>query len=83
MSALVQIKRTIEEVRDFPGFGDRLRSARLRDPRPLTQICKAAGISRQYWYGIENETIRTPVSVEVVQRIESALGIDLGVNFEG
>jgi len=30
-----------------------------------------------------NETIRTPVSVEVVQRIEGALGIDLGVNFEG
>ncbi len=82
----MRIKRT-EVVRDFPGIGARVREARERavamPGRSLTKICKEAGISRQYWYQIENENLTSPVGEDTIRKIESVLGIDLGVRFDG
>jgi transcriptional regulator with XRE-family HTH domain len=77
----VRVKKTIELERDFPGLGDRIRKAREGDKRPLTQICKEAGVSRSYWYHLENEEILGCVTEETIRKIEGVFNISLGVNF--
>lgn len=77
----VQVKRVIEVVHDFPGLGQRIRQAREKDNRSLSEICRDSGISRSYWYQLEGEDMRSPATEEVIRKIERALGIDLGVCF--
>lgn len=78
----VQVKRTVEVVRAFPGLGERIKNARESDKRSLVQICKDSGVSRPYWYHLENEEIYSCVSEATIRKIEATLGIDLGVNFD-
>lgn len=78
---LVQVKRVKETVVDFPGLGKRIRQARERDERSLSQICRECGISRSYWYQLESEDLRSPATEEIIRKVEEILGIDLGVYF--
>lgn len=78
----VQVKRTVEVVRDFPGLGQRIRQARDRDARTLTDICRDCKLSRSYWYQLENEDMRAPATEDIIRRIEKVLGVELGVQFE-
>lgn len=82
MYAAVQVKRTIQMVKDFPGLGLRIKEAREKDSRPLSRICRESGISRSYWYQLESEDLRAPVTEEIVRKIENNLNVDLGVHFE-
>jgi transcriptional regulator with XRE-family HTH domain len=79
----VQVKRVIETVRDFPGLGQKIKQAREQDERSVTQLCRECGLSRSYWYQLENEDLRAPATEEVIRRIEQVLGVNLGVNFDG
>ena len=78
----LQIKRVIEKVCDFPGLGKRIKEAREQDSRSLTQICRDCGISRSYWYQIESEDLRSPVTEEIIRKIEAVLDVDLNINFD-
>ncbi|MEO0534201.1 MAG: helix-turn-helix transcriptional regulator [Cyanobacteria bacterium P01_A01_bin.123] len=80
--AIVQVKRVIEETWDFPGLGSAIKQAREADPRSLTQLCQVADLSRAYWYQLENEDLRAPATESAIRKIERALGIDLGVEFD-
>ncbi len=82
MYAPVQVKRTIQVVKDFPGLGLKIKDARERDSRSLSRICKESGISRSYWYQLESEDLRAPVTEEIIRKIEVSLNVDLGVVFE-
>lgn len=77
----VQVKRVIEETKDFPGLGAAIKRARESDDRSVAQICRDAEISRQYWYQLEREDLRSPATEDVIRRIERVLGADLGVRF--
>ena len=79
----VQVKRVVEETRDVPGLGAAIKRARESDDRSVTQLCRDAGISRQYWYQIEREDLRAPATEDVIRRIEAVLSVDLGVKFDG
>ncbi|MBD2534089.1 MULTISPECIES: helix-turn-helix domain-containing protein [Nostoc] len=79
----VQVKRVVETVLDFPGLGQKIRQARERDQRTLTDICRDCKLSRSYWYQLENEDLRAPATEDVIRRIEQVLNIDLGVKFDG
>lgn len=78
----VQVKRLVETVVDVPGLGQRIRELRINDSRSVAELCRLVGISRAYWYQLESEDLRSPVSESVVRRIEEVLGIDLDVNFD-
>jgi transcriptional regulator with XRE-family HTH domain len=78
----LKVKRVQEVICDFPGLGDRIRKARESDSRSLTAICTEAGISRSYWYQLENGDMRSPATEEIIRKVERVLGVDLGVNFE-
>jgi transcriptional regulator with XRE-family HTH domain len=77
----MQVKRVIEEVRDFPGLGAAIKAAREADERSVSEICRQVGISRQYWYQLEREDLRSAVTEEVIRRIEKVLSVDFGISF--
>jgi transcriptional regulator with XRE-family HTH domain len=79
---IVQVKRVIEIVREYPDLGQRIRQARERDKRTLTAICRECGLSRSYWYQLEGEDMRSAATEEVIRKIEKVLGVDLEVNFD-
>jgi transcriptional regulator with XRE-family HTH domain len=79
---IVQVKRVIEVVREYPDLGQRIRQARERDKRTLTAICRECGLSRSYWYQLEGEDMRSAATEEVIRKIEKVLGVDLEVSFD-
>ncbi len=81
MNTTVQVKRTIEVIKDFPDLGKRIKAARETDTRSLSQICRESGISRSYWYQLESEDLRAPVTEEIIRKIENILEINLEINF--
>lgn len=78
----VQVKRVVETVKEFNGLGQQIKDARERDDRSLSQICRDCGVSRSYWYQLENEDLRSPVSEDMIRKIENVLNISLNVNFD-
>lgn len=78
---IMKIRRTIRQEVDSPGLGNKIRDARVRDGRTITQLAKTAGISRNYWYQLEAEAVIGGISEEVLRSVESVLGVDFGVRF--
>ncbi len=76
--ATMKVIRVIEV--DAPGLGQMIRRAREKDPRNMTQIAAAAGMSTQNWYRIEDE--RQSLPEETLRAIEQALGVDFGIRFD-
>ena len=74
----VKVIRTLEL--SVPGLGDRIKNARENDPRSLSVICGAIGMSATNWYRIESEKQLLPE--ETLRKIESALNVDFGVKFD-
>jgi predicted transcriptional regulator len=62
---------------DAPGLPQRIEQARRADTRSITEICQQAGISRPHWYRIEKGAYSLPI--ETLAKIESVLGVKLGV----
>jgi transcriptional regulator with XRE-family HTH domain len=62
------------------GLGEKIKQARMRDPRSLKAICDRAGMSSTNWYRIEEE--KQSIPLETLRKIEDVLGVDLGVEFE-
>ena len=80
--AMISVKQTREA--QFKGLGKKIREARkrLRGKKTIDQICEEVGVSKTYWYDIENECLRGALSIENLRKIESVLNVDLGVNFK-
>ena len=78
----MKIRRIVKQEVDLPGFGERLKEARLKSDRPVTQLAAAAGISRNYWYQLEAEAVLGGVALDTLRKIEEVLGVDFGVSFD-
>ena len=78
----VKVRRIIKLEVDVPGLGDRIKQAREARGRPVTQMAKEVGISRNYWYQLEAEAVLGGVAEETLRKIEEVLGVDLGVLFD-
>ncbi len=63
------------------GFDVRLKDAAHASRKPVTEICKEAGISSSYWYEIVNGKASC-VGEDVTRRLQSVLLSDLGVTFD-
>lgn len=83
MYGTVMKVRQVKDV-DAPYLGERIKKSRIfmSNRKSLEEICDEVGVSRTYWYDIENERIRGALSVENLRKIEQALEIDLGISFE-
>jgi transcriptional regulator with XRE-family HTH domain len=80
--------RQIKEI-EKPGLGAMIREARTAmadapDPhkKSLEEICTEVGLSKTYWYDIEREQVRGALSIKNLRKIELALGIDFGIDFD-
>ncbi|MBD2536473.1 MAG: helix-turn-helix transcriptional regulator [Nostoc sp. NMS7] len=78
----MKVRRIIKLEVDVPGLGDRIKQAREARGRPVTQMAKEVGISRNYWYQLEAEAVLGGVAEETLRKIEEVLGVDLGVQFD-
>ncbi len=76
----MRVKKLIEVECEYKGLGERIRQARQADPRSLARICKETGISSSYWYQLEAEKVYGAASLEIIRKIEAALGVDLEVD---
>jgi len=63
---------------DVPGLGQRIRDARHKTGRAITQLAAEADISVANWYAIEQERVKV-LPVTTLQRIEQVLKVDFGV----
>lgn len=73
----MKVRETIVREWDAQGLGAKINTARMADSRSVQALAKAAGISRGYWYELENENIKGAVEVETLRAIEDVLGVDL------
>lgn len=79
MSTGMTVKKVIECEVYIPDLGLKIETARKAVDKPLTVLCKEAGVSRNYWYQLESGRISGAVSEEMVRKIEKALNIDFGI----
>lgn len=79
MRSQMQVKKVVESVLEVPNLGTRIKEARQRHKDSLVKLCERAGISRQYWYGIEAESINHPLPLETLRSIEEVLNTNFGV----
>jgi hypothetical protein len=87
----MKVRRVVEQEIDVPDLGERLKQIRLEvqavKGTSLAGVCKAAGISRSYWYRLEAEEIQGALLEDTLRKLESALSdalerkIDLGIKF--
>ena len=72
--------RQIKDV-EAPNLGQRVKKARIfmSNRKTLEQILDEVGLSRTYWYDIENERLRGALSIENLRKIEKALEFNFGV----
>jgi len=73
--------RWIKEI-EVKGLGGVIKKARKISDKTLDQLCDEVGVSRTYWYDIENETLKGTLSFENLKKIEESLEIDSGVSFD-
>jgi transcriptional regulator with XRE-family HTH domain len=79
MSKQMLVKKVVETVLEVPGLGAQIKAARQARKESLVKLCEQAGISRQYWYGIESESINHPLPLETLREIERALNTSFEV----
>lgn len=77
----VRVRRIIKLEVDVPGLGEKIKQARESDSRSVTKLAKEVGISRNYWYQLEAESVLGGVAEETLRKIEEVLGVDFGVSF--
>jgi transcriptional regulator with XRE-family HTH domain len=75
----VRVRRIVKKEVDVPGLGDRIKLAREASGRPLATLAREIGVSRNYWYQLESETVMGGVSEETLRKIEAVLGTDFEV----
>lgn len=66
----------------FLSLGDRIKQAREKSDRGVSSLAKEVGISRNYWYQLESESVLSGIKEETLRKIETTLGVDLGVSFD-
>ena len=80
MSQQMKVRSTIVREFEVPGLGAQIYKARKSSGRSLTNICAAVGMSTANWYRIEQEK-NDSLPLETLRKIEAALGVDFGVEF--
>ncbi|MBW4422629.1 MAG: helix-turn-helix domain-containing protein [Myxacorys californica WJT36-NPBG1] len=77
----VRVRRIVKQEIDIPGLGEQIKKARETDDRSVTELAKKVGISRNYWYQLEAESVLGGVAEDTLRKIEEVLGVDFGVVF--
>lgn len=77
------VKMRVREIREInvDGLNDRIRQSRLAiaHQKSLEKICGEVGVSKTYWYSLEQNRINGALSIENLRKIEQSLGVDFGV----
>jgi transcriptional regulator with XRE-family HTH domain len=75
------VRKIVKTEVDVEGLGARLKAAQRDSPKNIEQLVRELDISRTYWNSLINETA-AGISIEMLRKIEAALGVDFGVTFD-
>lgn len=75
------MKVTRVSVVEIEGLGAMIREARKQSGKKVKTLADEAGMSTVHWHDIEGEKLRNSLPEETLRRMESALGIEFGVEF--
>ena len=78
----VKVRRIVKQEIDIPGLGNQIKQAREADNRSVTELAKTVGISRNYWYQLEAESVLGGVAENTLKKIEEVLNVNFGINFD-
>jgi transcriptional regulator with XRE-family HTH domain len=78
----VKVRQIVKREIEIPELGRKIKQAREASNRPLTELARDAGVSRQYWYQLEAEAVLGGIAYETLRKIEEVLDIDFNVDFE-
>lgn len=78
----MKVRRILKQEVDIYRLGARIKEARLKSDRPLSQLAASVGISRNYWYQLEAEAVSGGVAEDTLRKIEQVLNVDLEVRFD-
>ncbi len=81
MFTQMKVRRIEEKEVDVPSLGARIEQARRASNKSLSELCREANVSRNYWYQLEAEEIKGALLEDTLRRIEKVLGIDFEVRF--
>jgi transcriptional regulator with XRE-family HTH domain len=76
MPAVMEVTKTVRV--QVPSLKERIKEARSKDSRSITQLCAEAGMTTANWYRIESGKQSLPI--ETLRKIEEVLGVDFGVD---
>ena len=79
IQTLMKVRKTIDI--EVPNLGEKIKAARERDSRSLSEICRQMQMSNMNWYKIESEDTKA-LPIETLRRIEEVLGVNFGVDFD-
>jgi DNA-binding XRE family transcriptional regulator len=76
-ASVMLVRKTV--FAEAPNLGQRIKDAKDRSGKSIEKVCREVGISRQTWYNIENEFLKSGIDYEMLQKIEECLNFDSGV----
>lgn len=76
---LMKVRKVTEG--DYPDLLEKLKQAQKERDISISELCRKAEISTQYWYRIIKGQVDT-LNLDTLRKIEAALGVDLGVKFD-
>ena len=78
IQTLMKVRKTIDI--EVPNLGEKIKAARERDSRSLSEICRQMEMSNMNWYKIESEETKA-LPIETLRRIEEVLGVGVWQRF--
>lgn len=78
----VKVRRIERKEIETPDLPKQIAQAQKDSGKAISEICKAVGFSRTYWYQIVNGR-EEAIAEETLRKIEEVLGVNFGVQFDG
>ena len=75
------VRRVIKTETEVDGLGSKIKQAQVESGKNIEQVIREVGISRTYWNNLVKEKT-DGIAYDLLKKLESALAVDFGVEFE-
>lgn len=75
------VRRIIKTEIEAPDLGQKIKLAQVQSGKSIEQVIREVGISRTYWNNLVKEKT-DGIAYDLLQKLEQALGVDFGVEFD-
>jgi transcriptional regulator with XRE-family HTH domain len=76
----MKVRKIERKEVEVPDLSKRIAQAHKKTGKPVSEVCKAVGFSRAYWYQVVNGR-EDAIAEDTLRKIEKILDVSFGVNF--